>query len=206
MNTRTQTIKGICTSHREALKQNKVQHASELPVQTPDILLYSEILDRLKTQYIDKGVSFGKLEQLTKVPKASLVETFHKKRYPQSLLNFVKLIEFLDIDIENFGYEITDKHSSNFPKVEKQKKKFQYLTFWIDKGLKRNIYYRKPMYLSNKEFANFYTINESFLYKLDTKNIIVPATQAIRLAVKLKKNFKRLAYDGYVQTNRFNPY
>lgn len=186
----------------EALKITKViYHAKDLPVATPELHLYSEIADRLSLYKEKEKLSTNQLSKKLNIPKTTVISILNKKQYPKSVKIALALMVYFDIDLELFGYDLIKKHSNKYPNQHSIKDIYKF----FNKGLKRNIMYRVPIYKNTKEFAKKCFINHNSLYKFIYESKISIKTSA-NISIYIKKNFKRIIYDGLVHPQRFNPF
>lgn len=178
-----------------------IQHAKDLPVATPELYIYSEIADRLHMYKEKEKFSTNQLSKSLNIPKTTVISILNRKQYPKSLKIALAFMIMFDIDLDLFGYKTTEKHSNVYPSQYSKQELFKF----FNKGLKRNINYRIPMYANTKDFAKKCFVNHDSLYKfIETNTISVKS--AANIAVYIKKNFKRIIYDGLVHNQRFNPF
>lgn len=186
----------------EELKTSKIIYdAKSLPVATPELHIYSEIADRLILYRDQEKLSTNQISKKLNIPKTTIVSIINRKQYPKSTKIALAFMIAFDIDLDTFGYQTTLKHSSVYPTQYTRREIYKFFF----KGLKRNVMYRIPMYKNTKDFARKCFINHDSLYKfIDTNNISIKS--AANIAVYIKKNFKRIIYDGLVHNQRFNPF
>jgi DNA-binding XRE family transcriptional regulator len=177
----------------------KPKHAKDLPVQTPELLLYSEISDRLKLYVKETGISHKQLAKKIGIARSTLIETMQLDHYPKSLIVSIRFMKFLDMDIDNFIYEKTNLKEMYLNVPAKDVVRF------ILNGLKRNIMYRKILY-TPKVFADMMYLKTRDLNRVMDKSKYTSLASATKIALAIKKNFKRLAYDGHVPLKSFKPF
>lgn len=180
-------------------EKNKIIHPNDYPVQTPDIYIYSEILSGLKKYIKETNISHKKLAPKIGIARSTLIETIQLNHLPKTLNVSLKFMKFLNIDIDKFIFDKTNL-KEHYIDVDKQ----EIITCFL-KGLNRNIIYRKSLYTTS-QFLKMSYMKYSNLDLVTYRNKYLSLLTAAKIAITIKKNFKRIAYDGYVNFSKFKPY
>lgn len=177
----------------------------ELPVATPEVYLYSEIRKRMIEDIEKQSISLNSAEHYFNVNKHTIYDILQKKAEIGNPKTFLTLAIAYNIDIDNFDYPIYQKNHKKYPDISKIK--IDKIVKALNLGLKRNLSYRVHLYGSPYRIAkNTYMEERRIEQFLTGKTKTFNMTNIIRIAVYIKKNLKRIIYDGFVYHARFKPF
>lgn len=180
-------------------EKSKPKHPDDYPIQTPDIFIYSEILKKLKDYIQETKISHKKLAPKIGIARSTLIETLQVDHLPRSLKVSIKFMKFLDIDIDKYIYPKENLKSSYIDVPQNEIAKY------FLRGLNRNILYRKLLYTKTK-FLKMTYMRYANLEAVTSRNKYASLLTITKIAITIKKNFKQIAYDGYVPFSKFKPY
>lgn len=180
-------------------RKNKPIHPDEYPVQTPDIYIYSEILSGLKSYIKETKISHKKLAPKIGVARSTLIETIQLDHAPKTLNVALKYMKFLNVDIDNF---IVDKTNVKDTYIDVPQNE---IVKYVLRGLVRNMSYRTALY-TKTQFLKMSYMKYANLDYVTNRNKYLSLLTATKIAITIKKNFKQIAYDGYIPLSKFKPY